>query len=80
MLFSTLSRSATYTWNKFLISDNTAKGNIKFVRGVTEKDGKSESRVNNPDEIDIDIDMDADENENDAEMEEGNDILKLIGR
>lgn len=41
---------------------------IKFVRGVTEKDGKPESSVNNPDEIDIDID---DENENDEEIEEG---------
>jgi len=38
------------------------------VRGVTEKDGKPESHVNNPDEIDIDID---DENDNDAEIEEG---------
>ncbi|CAL1689628.1 unnamed protein product [Lasius platythorax] len=51
------------------ITDNAAdlKGGIKFVRGVTEKDGKPESYVNNPDEIDIDID---DENENDEEMEE----------
>lgn len=38
------------------------------MRGVTEKDGKSESHVNNPDEIDIDMD---DEDENDAEVEEG---------
>ncbi|KAF3426468.1 hypothetical protein E2986_04597 [Frieseomelitta varia] len=32
------------------------KDSIKFVRGATEKDGKAESQVNNPDEIDINID------------------------
>ncbi|EZA47443.1 Pre-mRNA-splicing factor SYF1 [Ooceraea biroi] len=51
-------------------SVTSMKAGIKFVRGVTEKDGKAESHVNNPDEIDIDMD-DEDENENDAEMEEG---------
>ncbi|XP_016906039.1 pre-mRNA-splicing factor syf1 homolog isoform X2 [Apis cerana] len=42
----------------------TNKDSIKFVRGVTEKDGKPESQVNNPDEIDIDIN---DVNEGDIE-------------
>lgn len=58
---------------QFWIADNTTdiKGGIKFVRGITEKDGKPESHVNNPDEIDIDID---DENDNDAEIEEGTTI------
>ncbi|XP_012349113.1 pre-mRNA-splicing factor syf1 homolog isoform X2 [Apis florea] len=42
----------------------TYKDSIKFVRGVTEKDGKPESQVNNPDEIDIDIN---DVNEGDIE-------------
>jgi len=47
------------------------KAGIRFVRGVTEKDGKAESHVNNPDEIDIDID-DENESENDeVEIEEG---------
>jgi len=45
------------------------KAGIRFVRGVTEKDGKAESHVNNPDEIDIDID-DENESENDEEEEE----------
>ncbi|KOC67194.1 Pre-mRNA-splicing factor SYF1 [Habropoda laboriosa] len=43
------------------------KDSIKFVRGVTEKDGKPESQVNNPDEIDIDID---DVNDNEGDIEE----------
>lgn len=49
------------------------KDTIKFVRGITETDGKESSRVNNPDEIDIDMDMDDDnENEGEEEIEEGN--------
>lgn len=47
------------------------------MRGVTEKDGKPESHVNNPDEIDIDID---DENDNDAEIEEGTIHLQLTSK
>ncbi|XP_068970208.1 pre-mRNA-splicing factor syf1 homolog isoform X2 [Bombus flavifrons] len=44
----------------------TYKDSIKFVRGAIEKDGKAESQVNNPDEIDIDID-DVDDTEADVE-------------
>ncbi|XP_050473166.1 pre-mRNA-splicing factor syf1 homolog isoform X2 [Bombus huntii] len=44
----------------------TYKDSIKFVRGAIEKDGKAESQVNNPDEIDIDID-DVDDAEADVE-------------
>lgn len=49
-------------------TDNTIdiKGGIKFVCGVTEKDGKPESHVNNPDKIDIDVD----DRNDDAEIEE----------
>ncbi|OAD60169.1 Pre-mRNA-splicing factor SYF1 [Eufriesea mexicana] len=43
------------------------KDSIKFVRGVIEKDGKPESQVNNPDEINIDID---DVNDNEGDIEE----------
>lgn len=52
-------------------TDNVAayKDSIKFVRGITEKDGKPESQVNNPDEIDIDMD---DVNDTEADIEEGN--------
>lgn len=45
-------------------------GGIKFVRGGIEKDGKPESHVNNPDEINIDMDDDDTEND-EAEIEEG---------
>lgn len=60
-----------------LLSETTTqsglKDTIKFVRGITETDGKESSRVNNPDEIDIDMDMDDDnENEGEEEIEEGN--------
>lgn len=50
-------------------TDNVAayKDSIKFVRGITEKDGKPESQVNNPDEIDIDMD---DVNDTEADIEE----------
>ncbi|KZC11912.1 Pre-mRNA-splicing factor SYF1 [Dufourea novaeangliae] len=50
-------------------TDNAAtyKDSIKFVRGVTEKDGRPEAQVNNPDEIDIDMDDDVNDNEPDAE-------------
>lgn len=58
----------------FLITDGNSqpgfKDNIKFVRGVTEGDGKSEPQVNNPDEIDIDMDDDSDDEERE-EIEEG---------
>lgn len=47
-----------------------AKAGIKFVRGATEKDGKVESHVNNPDEIDIDMDDEDENDENDPEVEE----------
>lgn len=58
------------------LADNVAdlKGGIKFVRSVIEKDGKSESRVNNPDEIDIDMDDDDDDDENENESENENDV------
>lgn len=44
------------------------------MRGVTEKDGKPESQINNPDEIDIDMD---DEDDNDGEIEEGKNNISL---
>lgn len=50
------------------------KDTIKFVRGITETDGKESSRVNNPDEIDIDMDDD-NENEGEEEIEEGNNLI-----
>ncbi|KAF7385318.1 pre-mRNA-splicing factor syf1 [Vespula maculifrons] len=63
------------------ISDTTTqsglKDTIKFVRGITETDGKESSRVNNPDEIDIDMDDD-NENEGEEEIEEEMSIEKQI--